>query len=96
MLSLFTHSPSTLFSNPHLCLLMLYLWTVAKAASLQENQMDYEKISGILSYFASLYYTQPATDCFPIVSVAFSCTQKPKCVHSSVHAWSVIHHMTAD
>lgn len=43
MFSLSTHSLSTPLSFPPLCLPMLYLWTVAKAASLQENQMEYQK-----------------------------------------------------
>lgn len=40
---------STMLGISQLCLPMLHLWTVAKTALRQENQMDYKKISGILS-----------------------------------------------
>lgn len=80
MFYLFTHSLSTVLGNPQLCLLMLHLWTVAKAASLQENQTDYKKLRGILSYLhhvITVYQQQTAS---PMASMA-----KSKCVHSFIH-----------
>lgn len=88
---------STMLGISQLCLPMLHLWTVAKTALRQENQMDYKKISGILSNLhpvSKLNQQQTAFQKCLWHLVAEKHKNPNVCTLPSI-LWSVIHRMTA-